>query len=204
MNSQKDLVQHLIDTNALHSQEIIDAFTHVDRINFVQNKNSYENYQDHPLPIGYSQTISQPTTVAMMLEMLEPKKGDVVLDIGSGSGWSTALLAYIVGDEGQVVGLERIDELVEFGSNNLKKYNFKNAKILKASDPLGMPDQKFDKILVSASAKEIPYELAKQLKVNGKIVIPVKNSIYEISKKPNKELKTSEHYGFVFVPLIYK
>ncbi|WP_373072770.1 protein-L-isoaspartate O-methyltransferase [Sulfurimonas sp.] len=203
MFTNKDLVDHLIDTNSLYSEQIIDAFTHIDRKDFILNYSS-EAYYDCPLPIGENQTISQPTTVAMMFEMLSPKKGESILDIGSGSGWTTALLSYIVKDEGSVTGLERIDELVELGRKNLQKYNFKNSKILKASDTLGIDNESFDKILVSASAEHIPYELTKQLKEGGKLVIPVRNSIYEITKEKNDKLNTIEHYGFVFVPLIYK
>ncbi|MFT7859924.1 MAG: methyltransferase domain-containing protein [Sulfurimonas sp.] len=203
MDSQKDLVNHLINTNALHSPEIIKAFREIDRYDFVRDQNSYATYEDYPIPIGNSQTISQPTTVAMMLEMLSPEKGNVILDIGSGSGWTTALLAHIVGQEGYVTGLERHNELVEFGSNNLNKYHFSNAKILKAIDRLGIQGKKFDRILVSASAQELPTELTQQLKPGGKLVIPVKNSIFEITKMEDDELKIVEHYGFVFVPLIY-
>lgn len=202
MNTNESLVEHLINTDALHSDHIIDAFRHIDRADFVAEL-SYNTYSDHPLFIGHGQTISQPTTVAMMLEMLSPRSGESILDIGSGSAWTTALLSYIVGDEGSVIGLERIDEILEFGVSNLNKYNFKNTKILKAIDVLGIPDKKFDKILVSAAAEEIPYELAKQLKDGGKLVIPVKSSIYEITKE-NGKLRTLEHYGFTFVPLIYK
>lgn len=203
MITNKDLVEHLINTNSLYSEQIIDAFIHVDRADFIQNYTN-EAYYDCPLPIGDLQTISQPTTVAMMFEMLSPKEGDTVLDIGSGSGWTTALLSYIVKDKGSVTGLDRIDQLVELGRKNLQKYNFKNTKILKASRKLGIPDQRFDKILVSAAAEEIPYELTKQLKPLGKLVIPVRNSIYEITKEENDTLKSIEHYGYVFVPLIYE
>ncbi len=203
MLTNKDLVDHLINTNSLYSEHIIDAFSHVDRADFIQNY-THEAYYDCPLPIGEFQTISQPTTVAMMFEMLSPKEGDTILDIGSGSGWTTALLSYIVKDTGSVIGLERLDQLVELGRKNLQKYNFKNTKILKASNKLGIPDQRFDKILVSAAAEKIPYGLTKQLKSGGKLVIPVSNSIYEITKEENDKLKTIEHYGFVFVPLIYE
>lgn len=203
MNTNESLVEHLIITDALYSNNIIDAFRHIDRADFVPEP-SYDTYSDHPLFIGHGQTISQPTTVAMMLEMLSPQSGDSILDIGSGSAWTTALLSYIVGDEGSVIGLERIDEILEFGVSNLNKYNFKNTKILKAIDVLGIPDKKFDKILVSAAAEEIPYELAKQLKDGGKLVIPVRSSIYEITKEESGKLRTLEHYGFTFVPLIYK
>jgi len=137
-----------------------------------------------------------------MLEMLCAKDGDDILDIGSGSGWTTALLSFIVGDKGSVTGLERVDSLVKFGNDNLKKYSFKNSKIIQASDELGIVGKKFDRILVSAAAEEFPSELTLQLKTGGKLVIPVKNSIFEITKKENGELELIEHYGFRFVPLI--
>ena len=203
MISNDDLIRHLINTDALRSSNIIDAFDNIDRVGFVLDPTAADVYGDYPLPIGYGQTISQPTTVAMMMEMLEPHSGQKISDIGSGSAWSTALLAYIVGDGGSVTGLEKVSQLVEFGGNNLKKYNFSNAKIIQAGNKLGLEGEKFDRILVSASAKEFPSELTKQLKPSGKLVIPVKNSIYEITKKANGELDSAEHYGFVFVPLIF-
>ncbi len=202
MITHNDLINHLILSKALLSTDIIEAFKHIDRINFVINKNISNVYGDYPLEIGYSQTISQPSTVALMMEMLEPKKGDKILDIGSGSGWSTALLAFIVGVSGSVVGIERVEQLVEFGSSNLKKFKFKNAKIIQAGDKLGIPNETFDRILVSAAAENFPYELIKQLKTNGKLVIPVKNSIFEITKKEDGMIEEIEHYGFRFVPLI--
>ena len=202
MYSNNDLVEHLINHNAMHSNNTIEAFKNIDRLNFVLDKNLSDVYEDHPLQIGHNQTISQPTTVAMMLEMLSPQKGEKVLDIGSGSGWTTALLSYIVGEKGSVIGLERITELVKFGEKNLQKYAFKNSKIIQASNKLGLVGEKFDRILVSAAADEFPAELTHQLKPNGKLVIPVKNSIYEITKKENGELEGIEHYGFSFVPLI--
>ena len=136
------------------------------------------------------------------MEMLEPKKGDKILDIGSGSGWTTALLSFIAGDSGSVVGIERVEQLVEFGNSNLEKFKFKNAKIIQAGDKLGIPNEIFDRILVSAAAEIFPYELIKQLKINGKLVIPVKNSILEITKKEDGMVEEVEHYGFRFVPLI--
>lgn len=203
MKSQKDLVNHLINTHALHSPEIIKAFIAIDRSDFVRDQNSYVTYEDFPLSIGSSQTISQPTTVAMMLEMLSPKQGNSILDIGSGSAWTTAMLAHITGQDGYVIGLERVDELVKFGSKNLEKYHFNNAAILKATDQLGIQGKKFDRILVSASAETFPTELTHQLKLGGKLVIPVKNSIFEVTKIKDDDFKIIEHYGFIFVPLIY-
>jgi len=202
MTSNNELVNHLINTGVLHSSNIIDAFVNIDRIDFVGNPTVPDVYADYPLQIGSGQTISQPTTVAMMLEMLNPKNGNTILDIGSGSGWTTALLSFIVGSEGSVIGMERVDSLVEFGSGNLKKYGFKNSKIIKASDELGVVGEKFDRILVSAAAEEFPDELINQLETDGKLVIPVRSSIYEIKLKKNGELDATEHYGFTFVPLV--
>jgi len=203
MSSNSRMVDYLIGVGALHSNNIIEAFRNVDRADFVANPNASDVYEDHPLVIGHGQTISQPRTVAMMMEMLSPQEGQSILDIGSGSGWTTALLAYIAGENGSVVGVERVDELVKFGSSNLKKYKFKNAKIIAAGDELGLIGEKFDRILVSAAADEFPHELVKQLNVGGKIVIPVGNSIYEMTKSYSGELDGVEHYGFTFVPLIF-
>jgi len=203
MISNSELVNHLINRDVLKSSNIIDAFSNIDRVDFVNDPTVLDVYADYPLQIGYAQTISQPTTVAMMLEMLSPQKGQKILDIGSGSGWTTALLSFIVGERGSVIGVERVKELVKFGSNNLKKYKFKNSKIIQAKDELGIVGEKFDRILVSAAAEEFPTELTQQLKVGGKLVIPVRSSIYEIRKKESGELEGKEHYGFTFVPLIF-
>lgn len=198
-----DLVGHLINKGLLRSSDIIKAFRDIDRADFVLDASVGDSYGDYPLGIGYGQTISQPTTVAMMFEMLSARSGDKVLDIGSGSGWTTALLADIVGESGYVTGLERVDELVELGAHNLEKYKFKNAKIIHAKEGLGIEGEEFDRILVSAAADEFPLELTQQLKAGGKLVIPVRNSIYEVTKKENGDLDTIEHYGFTFVPLIF-
>jgi protein-L-isoaspartate(D-aspartate) O-methyltransferase len=203
MTSNDDLVRHLTSTHALQSNSIIEAFKNIDRADFVYDKSASDIYEDYPLQIGYKQTISQPTTVALMLEMLSPRKGHKILDIGSGSAWTTALLSFIVGDRGSVLGVERVEELVELGGVNLNKYGFYNSKIIQAGNKLGFPGEKFDRILVSAAADEFPTELIEQLKTNGRLVIPVKNSIYEVTKKEYGEAEIIEHYGFTFVPLIY-
>jgi protein-L-isoaspartate(D-aspartate) O-methyltransferase len=202
MNNKK-LVNYLMISGVLHTPKIIEAFLKVDREHFVPDELKDKAYIDAPLPIGNAQTISQPSTVAFMLELLGPKEGDRILDIGSGSAWTTSLLCYIVGKNGKVIGLERVDQLIEQGQKNLDKFNFYgNCKIKKAKEEIGLPGKKFDRILVSASAQKLPQALLHQLDKGGVMVIPVKNSIFKFEKLFDGTIKQSEYPGFVFVPLV--
>lgn len=202
--TKEDLINHLENnTKVLWSRKLKDAFYAIDRKDFVPKEYLNEVYEDYPLPIGHGQTISQPTTVAFMLELLAPKKREKILDIGTGSGWTTALLSHIVGSEGEVFGVEIIPELVELGRKNIKKYNFKHTKILLAdSEKIGYSrEAPFDKILVSASAESVPEELIEQLKDGGIMVIPIRDSVWQIKKIGNK-INIKKFIGFTFVPLV--
>ncbi|MDD2934962.1 MAG: protein-L-isoaspartate O-methyltransferase [Candidatus Pacebacteria bacterium] len=200
----KKLVEKLINEGVLKNKSIIDSFIKTDRKDFITSEYKKDAYQDIALSIGFGQTISQPFTVAFMLELLQPKLGDDILDVGSGSGWTTALLSQIVGENGKVFGTEIIPELVKFGSSNLKKFNFKNTKIIQSKpNIIGLPSEApFDKILVSASSDTLPKEFIHQLKIGGTIVIPIKESIWKISKKSEIEIEIEKFDGFKFVPLI--
>lgn len=199
----QDLVDYMVLRGVLHTPRIINAFWDIDRKYFVPAQFTEHIYIDAPLPIGKNQTISQPSTVAFMLEQLAPKEGESILDIGSGSGWTTSLLCHIVGQNGSVTGLERVDELVEQGKKNLAQFNFgDHCSIQKAGAQLGIPNQKFDRILVSASAEEIPTVLFDQLKIGGILVVPVQNSIFRFEKISDDNIKRDEYKGFAFVPLI--
>ncbi len=203
MSNTKKLIETMKYRGILTTPCIIRAFEYIDRADFVLPTQRAQAYEDYPLPIGFSQTISQPSTVAFMLELLAPKEGESVLDIGSGSGWSTALLGAIVGKSGNVIGLERVDEVRRFGAENLKRYGFSNCRIEAATKELGKPDELFDAILVSASAKDFPHELLAQLAVGGRLVIPIKNSIWKFFKRTEHEVVREEYFGFRFVPLVY-
>ncbi len=182
---------------------ITEAFEAMDRAKFVPEELRSAVDVDAPLPIGYGQTNSQPYTVRLMLEWLNPQPGEKILDLGSGSGWTTALLAYLVGPKGRVYAVERIPELVEFGQENCERTGVKNARFFQAGDEFGLVDEApFDRILVSASADELPQKLVDQLKIGGKMVIPVQNDILEITKKYKGELNIKRHGGFAFVPLL--
>ncbi|KKU81316.1 MAG: Protein-L-isoaspartate(D-aspartate)O-methyltrans ferase [Parcubacteria group bacterium GW2011_GWA1_47_8] len=203
MNTLASLIEHLKDTGVLKTPAIIRAFEHIDRKYFVSEELRSLAYADEALPIGMGQTISQPFTVAFMLELLSAQKGDYVLDVGSGSGFTTALLADIIGEKGRVIGVEIVPALVSMGKENLARYHFAHAEIKKTGEMLGSPaDAPFDKILVSAAAEQIPLSLVGQLKVGGRMVIPVGNDILKIEKNADGSIATEKHSGFVFVPLI--
>lgn len=180
------------------------AFTEMDRINFIHDDKKFLTDIDAPIPIGFRQTNSQPTTVKRMLEWLDAKPGDKVLDVGSGSGWTTALLSSIIGPKGIVFAVEIIPELLKLGESNCKKLRIQNAKFIIAKrNSYGLTDQApFDRILVSASANTLPIELLDQLQTDGKMVIPVQNDILEITKRSDGEHEMIVHSGFIFVPLV--
>lgn len=210
----EELIQKLIKQEYLKTPLIIEAFRKINREDFVPEKLKDEADINAPLPIGHGQTISQPLTVAFMLELLQPESGDKILDIGSGSGWQTALLAYCVGSPpaggGKVFAIERIPELVEFGKKNISEYNFVEKGIVEFVEGDGSKglsrEAPFDKIVVAAAADKVPEELKKQLKIGGRLVIPIKDSIWLFIKDPpaggRNKFKEQEHYGFAFVPLI--
>lgn len=156
---------------------------------------------DAPLPIGHGMTNSQPRTVAAMLELLDPRAGDRVLDVGSGSGWTTALLARRVGADGSVLGVEAVPELVAMGRANLG--DVPNARIEEAlADVLGWPPgAPFDRILVSASARSLPQELVEQLAPDGGVmVVPVGATMTRV-RREGERTRVSEHGAYTFVPL---
>ncbi len=210
MNTLQELVSNLIFDGYLKTPRLIEAFKKIDRADFVSEEYRHLAYINEPLPIGHNQTISQPLTVAFMLEFLEPKPGEKILDIGSGSGWQTALLAQIVGPEGKVLAMERILELKSMTEANLKKYSFVEKGIVKViyenagkGAPQSLvPKGGFDKIIAAASAENIPAIWKEQLKIGGRIVAPVGHSIVAIDKISENEFREKEYFGFAFVPLI--
>lgn len=204
-----ELTDRLIKEKYLKSPQIIDAFRKIERADFVPREiikaqgKDFVNEHNAPLFIGYDQTISQPLTVAFMLELLQPKPGDKILDIGSGSGWQTALLCQIVGPGGFVWAIERIPELKAFGQANVEKYNFKNVEFICGDGSKGLSAQApFDRIIAAASGQEIPFAWKEQLKIKGCLVVPVENSIWLLEKRGENKFEQKEYPGFVFVPLI--
>ena len=207
----EELVDHLVQLRYLKTPRIIKAFKQVDRQNFVPEDLRDEAYINAPLPIGFGQTISQPLTVAFMLELLQPQPGDKVLDVGAGSGWQAALVAHIVygeprrtmGPRGKVYALEIVPELKEFGEQNVKKLGLKNIEFFCADARAGLAKfSPFNKIIGAAASTEIPPALLKQLAPGGRIVFPVNDALVLGVKSEAGQIKFQKFPGFRFVPLV--
>jgi protein-L-isoaspartate(D-aspartate) O-methyltransferase len=178
------------------------AFEAVPREGFLPRRARRHAAYDGPLDIGHGQTNSQPRTVADMLRLLDVRPGQRVLDVGSGSGWTTALLAHLVGPGGRVRGVEIVPRLVEQGRANLEATGQPWASIQAAlTERLGLPDDgPYDRILVSAEATSMPDELVGQLAPGGRMVCPVLGRMTLVVRDAD-QFHTSVHGHYRFVPL---
>lgn len=179
------------------------AFEATPRANHLPEKVRDRTGQDRPLPIPRNQTNSQPSTVRDMLWLLDVPEGAKVLDVGAGSGWTTALLAHLVGPEGTVIGTELEPELVEFGRTNLAKTDRPWAEIRQATKGrLGAAaDGPYDRILVSAQARTLPEELVKQLAPGGILVMPVASQMWRVTLDEDRKRTVDRLGAYLFVPL---
>jgi protein-L-isoaspartate(D-aspartate) O-methyltransferase len=164
-------------------------------------------YDDVPLPIGFGQTISQPYTVVFMLELLDIKRNEKIADIGSGSGWLSAILACLVGENGHVYAFEVIEDLCMFGKKNLERYpnlgkriSFHCENAIKGIE--NIDDILFDRIIISADIREIPRQWREKLATGGIVVYSSRGSIFKEVKKSNGVFEKFEFPGFVFVPFV--
>lgn len=201
---KSDLIAQWTKLKIITDKRILDAFKKVKREDFVVKEYLKEAYEDVPLPILQLQTISQPTTVVIMLQALNVKQGMKVLEIGAGSGYNAALLSVLVGPKGKVYTTEIIPELADFSMNNLKK--FKNVEVHECDGSHGLPKfGPFDRIICTAAAEKIPKPLVDQLKEGGVIVIPVGPRYGQKMIKAVKlkgKLEKISLGDFMFVPLV--
>ncbi|MGC3992996.1 MAG: class I SAM-dependent methyltransferase [Propionicimonas sp.] len=187
-----------------HSR-VIAAMAAIPRARFLPDSVRDRAALDEPLPIGHGATNSQPWTVQFMLELLRVPEGATVLDVGSGSGWTTALLAHLVGAGGSVRGVEVVPELVAMGTESLSAFHLPWAEIVAADpDRVGAPDHgPFDRILVSADAGGVPEALETQLAAGGRMVLPAAGVMWVVDRDHegwHREPVTG--YRFAFVPLV--
>ncbi|EKD24105.1 MAG: hypothetical protein ACD_81C00108G0001 [uncultured bacterium] len=217
-----ELTDELIQDGYLKTPELIESFEHIDRADFVPDDQKEFAHCNTPLAIGFNQTISQPLSVAFMLELLQPKAGEHILDIGAGSGWQTAILADVVSKKtaegtgvatdselslGSVVAVERVPELKAFSEVNIDKYGFIRQNIAQVVLGDGTKGYKnsapYDKIIASASSEgDVPVLWKRQLKIGGRIVAPVGSSIVVIDKISKLKYTKKEYFGFNFTPLV--
>lgn len=206
LEERKKLVKDYIMPIGIDDKRILKAFENVPRHKFVPPNLSDKAYLDTALPIGFGQTISQPSLVALMTDNLRLMGNEKVLEIGTGSGYQAAILSKLVKE---VYTVEIIDELFKKAKGTLKSLGYKNIYVMLSNGTLGLPDKMpFDAIIVTAGGPSIPQSLVKQLKEGGRIVMPVGKSMSDqllklgIKKNGKLKIKTIGHVSFV--PLMGK
>jgi len=197
------MVRSQIMARGISDPRVLDVMRRVPRDRFAPDAYLDSAYDDHPLPIGEGQTISQPYMVALMTQSLSLKGDERVLEIGTGSGYQAAILAELARD---VYSIERIEILATRARKLLKKLNYQNIEIIVGDGSKGLPEKApFDGIIVTASAPDVPQVLVDQLSSRGRIVIPVGGTFSQdlvlVEKVDDKVVQTVV-CGCVFVPLI--
>jgi len=197
------MVREQIQRRGISNHRIIEAFLEVPREEFVPQQSRNLSYEDYPLSIGFGQTISQPYIVALMTEVLEPKEGEHILEIGTGSGYQAAILAHL---GAKVCGIERVPELADRASQTLEKLGYQVG--IKIGDgTLGWKEEApFSGIIVTAASFKTPPPLLEQLKAGGRVVIPVggmlSQTLTKIEKLDEAKFEEKKICGCIFVPLI--
>jgi len=200
---REEMVKKQLIARGIKDGRVLEVFRRLKREKFVPPEVQKDAYEDFPLPIGEGQTISQPYMVALMTQCLELRGEERVLEIGTGSGYQTAVLAELAKE---VYSVERINSLAQRTGKLLRKLGYTNIRILVANGTLGWEEfSPYDRILVTAGAKEVPQPLLSQLKEGGIMVIPV-GDMYsqelEVIRKEEDSIKTETVEKCVFVPLI--
>jgi len=189
----------------IKDKRVLAAMARIPREQFVPEENRYLAYEDGPLPIGWEQTISQPYIIALMTEALELKGNEKVLEIGTGSGYQTAILAELAGE---VISVERVPALAESARKVLNSLGYKNFDIYIAKETLGWPEKApYNAIMVTAAAPNIPDDLVTQLAAGGRMVIPAGSryvqELYKVTRRKDKN-RIQKLGGCRFVSLIGK
>ena len=201
----RELVEWLKKRGMIKSKRVEEAFLKTPRHCFVRRDYLQHAYVDAPLPTFCGQTISQPSIVAYMLEALDLKPKQKVLEIGAGSGWNACLIARIV-EPGKVITIERYKQLVEFARKNIEKVGVKNVEVILGDGKQGYEKgAPYDRIVLTAACKGVPEALFEQLKDKGKLLAPVGNAFSQwlvLFEKSEGKIKEKRLIPCVFVPLV--
>jgi protein-L-isoaspartate(D-aspartate) O-methyltransferase len=199
------MVEEQLKARGIKDQKVLDAFKKLERHKFIPEAVRESAYADFPVPIGESQTISQPYIVALMTECLNLTGDEKVLEIGTGSGYQTAILAEL---SKEVHSIERFGTLAKRAQELLKELGYTNIKIKIGDGSLGWPEEApFDRIIITAAAARVPLPLTEQLKEGGKLILPMGESFSQVLtlyEKKNNKLESTPICGCVFVPLVGK
>lgn len=199
------MVQDQLVRRGITDKSVLAAFLKVQRHDFVPDNLKKDAYEDFPLPIGEKQTISQPYIAALMSEALEVRATDKVLEIGTGSGYQTAILLELTTD---VYSMERLRALADRARENLTKSGYLPIRIRVGDGTFGWPEEApFDRILIAAAVKQTPASLIEQLKEGGKMIIPLGETFSQmltLIEKKNNQINSTNICGCVFVPLVSK
>ena len=198
------MVKEQLEKRGIRNPWLLQAMLDIPRHLFVLPDDRDKAYEDGPLPIGCSQTISQPYIVASMIELIEPSETHRVLEVGVGSGYSTAVLSRLVKE---VYGVEREASLVAQAEKRFKELGIPNVMARQGDGTLGWEEEApFDSILVTAAAPKIPKPLLRQLKVGGVMILPVggrsEQELVRVIKRTEEHFQEKTLYGVRFVPLI--
>ena len=202
---RKSMVEDQIEKRGVKDEDVLMAVRKVEREKFVPKKYIDLAYSDRPLPIGYKQTISQPYIVAYMTEQLQVEKSHKILEIGTGSGYQAAVLAEL---SNHIFTIEIIPELAEGSDKVLKELGYQNITVRSGDGYKGWPEEApFDRIIVTAAPEKIPEKLVEQLGPNGRMILPVGESIFAqylwLVQKDNEGIVTKEKILAVrFVPMV--
>lgn len=203
IRARHEMVSFQIENRGITNKPTLEAMRKVPRHKFIPSDQINSAYEDGPVPIGYGQTISQPFIVAYMTSVIDPKPGQKVLEIGTGSGYQAAVLAEIVDT---VYTMEIIAELSKSSAERLKKLGYKNIVTKNADGYYGWEKSApFDAIVVTAASEYIPPPLIEQLKDGGKMIIPIGSpfltQMLVLIEKSGKEIFTTNIFPVLFVPL---
>lgn len=202
---RKRMVEEQLEVRGIKGRKVLDVFKKVERHKFMPEAVRESAYADFPIPIGEGQTISQPYIVALMTECLNLTGNEKVLEIGTGSGYQTAILAEL---SKEVYSIERFATLAKRAQELLIEIGYVNVKIKIGDGTLGWPEEApFDRIIITAASVRVPFPLSVQLKEGGKLILPLGESfsqILTIYEKKNGKLEPSQICGCVFVPLVGK